>query len=113
MRAREAHHEALRQMLPPNSKATGLQVWRKLRQLEAQANAMACKQCNGEITTEQMDTFTESVTVAVGKVFGVVPPGFFVNRDPRGYALKLEPGSVPYALHKDWGRYQILAPEIN
>ena len=44
---------------------------------------------------------------------GKLPKGFFVNLDPRGYALKLEPGSVPYPLHEDWGRYQILAPEIN
>lgn len=113
IRAREAHHEALKAMMPLNSKATGLQVWRKLRLLEAQANSMACKQCSGEITTEEMDTFCESVTLAVKRIFGNVPPGFFVNRDPRGYALKLEAGSVPYALHEDWGRYQILAPEIN
>ena len=46
-------------------------------------------------------------------VLGGLPPGFFVNGDPRGYALKLEPGSVPFPLHEDWGRYQILAPVID
>lgn len=57
--------------------------------------------------------FSAQIRDKVEKVFGYLPEGFFVNGDPRGYALKLETGSVPYRLHEDWGRYQILAPEIN
>ncbi len=113
IRARETHHAALKSMLPPNSKASGLQVWRKLRQIEQRADSATTRYCNGEMSLEQLDVIIDAVTVAVGKVFSGVPKGFFVNRDPRGYALKLEAGSVPFPLHEDWGRYQILAPEIN
>src|SRR5690242_9744126 len=116
IRAREQHHEALRQMLPMNKRGpgSGLQAWRKLRQIEQRANAFALQLCNGpELTEAEQDAITEEITKAVAAVFGgKVPPGFFVNRDPRGYALKLHPASVPFALHEDWGRYQILAPEI-
>jgi len=114
---RERHHEALKQMLPKSKQinGAGLQTWRKLRRIEARANVFALRLCNGpEMSENEQDTETEAITAAVAVVFGgAVPKGFFVNRDPRGYALKLEPGSVPFALHEDWGRYQILAPEIN
>ena len=40
----------------------------------------------------------------------------FVNRDPRGYALKIEDEYVRangLQIHRDWGGYGILAPEID
>ena len=44
----------------------------------------------------------------------VVP--VFVNRDPRGYALKIKSEWVREkgaAIHQDWGGYGIIAPEID
>lgn len=113
-RQRETHHEALRAMVRGTGKPTGLEVWRKLRRIEARASNYATRLCDGpEISEADQDRIEREITDAVRNVFGYLPQGFFVNRDPRGYALKLQPGSVPYALHEDWGRYQILAPEIN
>lgn len=114
--SRQRHHEALAQMLAPwrRSQQTGLQTWRKLRRLEAKAGALALQLCNGpELSEEQQDKIKAEVHAGVERVFGRKLPGFFINLDPRGYALKLEPGSVPYPLHEDWGRYQILAPVID
>lgn len=39
----------------------------------------------------------------------------FLNRDPRGYALKIDSEYVrahSLAIHRDWGGYGIIAPEI-
>lgn len=40
----------------------------------------------------------------------------FINRDPRGYALKIDDGWMREhnaELHRDWGGYGIIAPEID
>ena len=111
--ARAAHHAALRAMMPSDSTMTGLEVWRKLRRIEGKASAMATKVCNVPNSDEEAERVYMQAESNVEKLFGRKLPGFFINRDPRGYALKLEPGSVPFDLHKDWGDYQILAPLID
>lgn len=114
--SRQRHHAALAAMLAPHirAKQDGLQTWRKLRRIERKAESLALQLCNGpELTEAEQDRILNEIRASVVKVFGKLPPGFFVNLDPRGYALKLEPGSVPYPLHEDWGRYQILAPVID
>lgn len=114
IQARARHHDALKAMMPADSTWSGLQIWRKLRRLESKASRLALQMCNGpEVSEEEKERIDSEVTHGVEKLFGRKLPGFFINHDPRGYALKLEPGSVPYALHEDWGRYQILAPEID
>ena len=52
-------------------------------------------------------------------IFGKLPPGFTVNHDARGYALKIDTDNAEGAaliescgLHTDWGRNGILSPEI-
>lgn len=92
----------------------GRNLWRRLRRLEAMAHRAAEQYCNGEIELAAMDAMVEGVTRAVGNVLGQVPRGFFVNRDPRGYALKLDPDFmvIPEGMQKDWGGYGLLAAEI-
>lgn len=127
LRCRAAHHEALKAMLP-NSALGGLEIWRKLSRIEREAEAGAVAHCNGESLVRYQgstrmewdfnhdenawDNFKDRITDKVKGVFGYLPKGFFVNGDPRGYALKLEPQSVPFELHRDMGGYQILAPTI-
>ena len=70
---------------------------------------------------DAMDTYKRLVTETVQAIFGgKLPPGFFVNGDPRGYALKIDPenklGSLlirDAGLHTDWGGYGILSPTID
>lgn len=122
LKARARHHAALlglansisRATGAPMTNKTGLQLWRMLARIEREANRIACKVCNGEIGTDGMESHDAVIKAKVARVFGgTLPPGFFYNKDPRGYSLKLEEASVPFQLHEDWGRYQILAPEIN
>lgn len=119
---RKRHHAALEQLarsLGVTDK-TGLQLWRKLRPIEYQTRRAAEQYCNGEIDADEMDKASDIATMGVSRVFGnKTPPRFHVNRDPRGYALKLlsnDSGTetaTPFALHTDWGRNQILAPDID
>jgi hypothetical protein len=112
--ARARHHEALKAMMPADSTLSGLAVWRKLRVLECKASRLALQMCNGpEVSEDEKERIDAQVTAGVEELFCRPLPGFFINHDPRGYALKLETGSVPHALHEDWGRYQILAPLID
>ena len=42
--------------------------------------------------------------------------GIFLNTDPRGYALKIPDDIVKqnnWTIHKDWGEFGILAPDLN
>ena len=110
---RVRHHEALKAMMPAGSTMSGRTVWRKLRSLENKAARLALAMCNSGVTEDEQARIDGQVKSGVEKLFGRPLPGFFINHDPRGYALKLEAKSVPYPLHTDWGGYQILAPVID
>lgn len=114
IKQRAEHHAALKAMLPADSTMSGVECWRKLRKLESRAAKLALQMCNGpEVDEDEKERIDAAVTAGVEKIFGRPLPGFFINHDPRGYALKLEAGSVPFKLHQDWGGYQILAPLID
>lgn len=127
-RARATHHEALERIFNAHRLKSGLQIWRALRKIECDASRGAVAYCNGDHTrvaglnldfradgSEAWEQLRAQITSRVEKCLGVLPAGFFVNGDPRGYALKIDPdkGTVPPGMHKDWGGYGILAPEIN
>jgi hypothetical protein len=124
----------------PPSKADGRKISIALFKLEKEAHkAMehACSYPEPYFTTffrgkdgdvfhfaqseEAMREYKEIISVAVARIFGYkLPPGFFVNRDPRGYTLKIDPenklGALLIAdagLHTDCGGYGILSPELN
>lgn len=110
---RAAHHAALKAMLPPGDPHNGRAVWRRLRIVELAVNRAAVQLSNVGLSEDEQDRVRAHATSKVTEIFGRPLPGFFVNWDPRGYALKLQPKSVPYDLHTDWGGYQILAPSID
>ena len=85
---------------------------RLLWDAEKAAHHAAEQYCNGEIDSEAWDRVKDETRAKVIDALGSLPPGFFVNGDPRGYALKLEADSVPIDMHRDWGGYQILSPEL-
>ncbi len=122
-RWRANHHAALASLAGPKCKLTGIQIWRKLRIIERRAHAAATAQCNGAAYRDQpyrnqelWDAFCAKTKQEVLKVFALTSlPGLHFNSDPRGYALKLDPEAaiIPEGMHTDWGRYGILAAEIN
>ena len=97
-------------------KTLGLKAgnWNRLRHIENMAHWYACKYANGEMDSDRYEAQELEIEKSVLKLFGGKLNGFFVNNDPRGYALKLnnETVTLPEGLHTDWGGYGILAPEF-
>lgn len=112
----------------------GKKVSNALRALENIAHSGATAYCNGEPYTlasgrtfnfrtdgsEAWEPFGEHIEKHVADILGAVPPGFFVNGDARGYALKIDNDNPEgkalidaLRLHTDWGGYGILSPEID
>ena len=102
-------------------------LYRKLRRLEAKAARLALQGCNvGFDSEEQADDLYKAVLGKVNKLLGnyvyhetvkvrTMNVPLFINRDPRGYQLKIrddwmEKNNVK--LERDWGGYGLLAPEI-
>ena len=132
---RKAHNAALSKLHASPLKAgesheeRGLKMWRKLRHIEKKAHDAATAQCNGEVfrlnagevwnfqaNENAWYNFSGSISRLAAVIFGgTLPDGFFVNGDCRGYSLKLDPEkcTVPQGMETDWGRYGILAAEIN
>lgn len=94
-----------------------------IKRVETNANTIATKECNGELEGNYED-YERKITNDIKRLFGgKVPKGFFMNGDPRGYSLKLDPeawkvsdnaqenyDALPVK-YQDWGGYMILAPE--
>lgn len=128
------HFEALAQLAKSTSPEhfknndffeIGQSLYRRLRPLETRAHYNAellCGTEHGYIEQDEYEKRQERVAEQVKRLFGGnLPAGFFINGDPRGYALKINAGNeagmtyhpeyIPAGLHTDWGGYGILAPE--
>lgn len=88
-----------------------------LLKLEREAHKRAEDYCNGVIDSDHWDKIEERISGEVQALFNNNLKGFFVNGDPRGYALKIESevNALDYAkigLVRDMGGYGLLSPEI-
>lgn len=116
--------EALRELFGLGVDVDVVKLSKSLRRLEREAARVGLRLCNGpEYETEDgADVECEVVLRKVDKLTGYKAKGIpvFVNRDPRGYALKVEDGwmaeyrkTAKNRLHTDWGGYGILAPDYS
>lgn len=115
----EAHGRDLLAIFPNATERDPLALCKKLRRLENQAARIALRLCNGpeypheDDADKALDAIMEKVVALLGPV---APwPPIFINRDPRGYQLKISDEWMranKVKLHTDWGGYGILAPEI-
>ena len=71
-------------------------------------NEYEANYCITEFTREQREFITKKVM----NLLSPIKDNIIINRDPRGYALKLKPDSTPDEFTKDWGGYGIIAPEF-
>lgn len=107
---REARHEAELVAM-----GAGKGALDKLRRIERDISKFTTAACNGEISERALDGAIRRTTKRIAEVFGgKVPAGFFINQDPRGFALKIDDEVVgrdhmPIS-YTDWGGYGILAP---
>jgi len=121
--ARARHHQAIEALAAPGHPIDGLKAWRALRRLERVARMHSTAYCNGDRIgsynyradgCEAFERFENAeVLPTLTRIFGHVPPGFFLNGDARGCALKLHAEHVPQGMVTDWGRDGILAAEID
>jgi hypothetical protein len=86
----------------------------RLRIIENRAHRFAERVCNEDVSDIEQDRHDTAVINAIARLFnGTLPPGFFINGDPRGYALKIEqPNDKRVISFTDWGGYGILAPDL-
>jgi hypothetical protein len=89
-------------------------VYEKLKRLENRAHRITTHLCNGDGDEDKHETALERIEKSVHKLLPKLGEGaFFINRDPRGYALKIrEEKAKELNIHTDWGGYGILAPEF-
>ena len=86
-------------------------IYDQLRKLEKQASRVTTALCNGEIEDEAAERKLDKIEAKVKALINV--DTLFINRDPRGYALKIkEDEAKRLTIYQDWGGYGILAPEF-
>lgn len=82
-----------------------------LADVERRAHKAAEDYCN--VPDFDWDAAETQVREDAAELFGgELPAGFFVNGDPRGYALKLREGTGSLS-YRDWGGFEILAPDFS
>jgi hypothetical protein len=106
----------------PNAKEQDpVKLCRKLRRLETRAHALALRVCNGPEWPSEVACESDFANVLdkVNTLLDIHPyskktPPVFINRDPRGCALKIrEEDARSRKIHKDWGGYGIITPVID
>jgi len=89
---------------------------KKLRRLETKASQICLDYCNGDI--ESPDDSLEPIADKIDNILHYRKAGIpvFINRDPRGYALKIQDEYVRdnnITIERDWGGYGLLAPDFS
>jgi len=99
------------QRIYPESKAFGpVELCKKLHRHEVRARRMTEEMCN--IVDVDHDSALDRIEKKVNEILGS-GPHVFINRDPRGYALKISTEDALHLdIHKDWGGYGIICPEF-
>lgn len=124
------HGETLLTIFPNATERDPIKLCKKLRRIEREGAAFALRCCNGpEFASEEEqeaehDRILNKALALLNTDTATVP--VFLNQDPRGYALKIDDewmrasvgreqfyDTPARRLHKDWGGYGILAPEID
>ena len=112
------HGENLLKVFPLATVKDPVKLCRKLRRLESRGAALGLRMCNGpEYPEGEEDKITENILAKVDTLLNFKASGVpvFVNRDPRGYALKIDDKWLQEhkpALYSDWGGYGIIAPDL-
>jgi len=114
----QKHGEHLCIIFPERTIWDGVKLCKRLRQIEAKASKVALDLCNGDTSQDIADEAFQKLEYEVNGVTGFARAGVpvFINRDPRGYALKIESDwtkiNAP-RLYQDLGGYGIIAPDLS
>jgi hypothetical protein len=122
-RAIVQHGERLLAIFPNATERDPVALCKKLRRLEVQGHILAVRLCSGPEYPggyEEAERLAEAIISKADTLLGNqhadrVP--VFLNRDARGYALKIAEAWVhahpQTRIAEDWGGYGIIAPEFN
>jgi hypothetical protein len=110
------HGEILLKLFPDAKQQDPVKLCKSLRRNELKISAITLALCNGEIGEGKADFELDYLHNKVG---ALLKPShakpFFINRDPRGYALKIDSEDSriqEFDLYRDLGGYGILAPDF-
>ena len=112
------HGKDLLAIFPNATKTDPVALCKALRTLEMKATSLTTALCNGvpEATATASEALLDKIHDKICLLLGVERKCsyVFINRDPRGYALKLsEEFAKDKRIYKDWGGYGILAPDFS
>jgi hypothetical protein len=126
----DRHGRALLAVFPNATEKDPVELCKKLRRVETAISRVTLQNCNVGVEEKEMDAACEKALARVKALLGIDDAradkiGLFVNRDPRGYALKFSEkwtrdynrvvahaGESDLLIHCDWGGYGILAPDL-
>jgi hypothetical protein len=111
------HGNDLLAIFPDSAIQDPILLCKRLRYYERKAEVSTVALCNGcvESLQEYHEAALDRIESKVKKLLGVDDDNrIFINRDPRGYALKMtEEFTANKVCHRDWGGYGILAPDFS
>lgn len=121
------HGNALLTLFPYAIEQRPVNLCKKLRTMQGKIDRHILGYCNGTTDERTLDEATDKTLAGIRKLLGISIPeaeamGLFVNRDPRGYALKLDDAftreynghhEADKRIYTDWGGYGILAPDFS
>lgn len=115
LEAVKRHGEQLLAIFPQATERDSVALCKKLRRVETAAHKWALECCNWRDPSEEEQEANESKIFARLKRILGTTEGIIYNKDPRGYALKIDDTVMRaqgYILHRDWGGYGIIAPDL-
>lgn len=109
------HGEQLLAIFPNANERDPVALCKKLRRVETAASRWNVECCNWRDPSEdEQEANDAKICSRVAWILGTTE-GFIYNKDPRGYALKIDDAVMranDYQLHRDWGGYGIIAPDL-
>jgi hypothetical protein len=107
------HGFKLQRIYPETKQYGPVELCKKLHRMEVRANRLSLEICNyAWVNRDKHSAALDRIEKRVNDLLGK-GPAVFVNRDPRGYALKIRTEDAKdLNIHKDWGGYGIICPEF-
>ena len=115
----EKHGNDLIRVFGLPKETDAVKLCKKLRSAELKLEKLAERYCNGEITADEIETESQIIFEKIFpllKTKGSIKVPVFFNRDPRGYALKIDDAYIRennIDIYRDFGGYGILAPDFS
>jgi|9_EtaG_2_1085328.scaffolds.fasta_scaffold06133_4 hypothetical protein len=115
------HGEDIKKIFSMPADTDPIKLCKSLRRLETKAQRIQETHGNGYYETAAREEAALIVKLKNLLMPAATPEeflkfGIFLNTDPRGYALKIPDDIVKqnaWTIHKDWGEFGILAPDLN